>query len=148
MTEEKKEEEKNDDQKTTRRSNFNPSLWGESTWKFMHFVALCYPEKPSDAKKELYRRFFKSIGQVLPCDKCIVNYASHLKKFPIDKYLAGPDELFAWTVIMRNEVEKTLKSSRRWDIEILKEQYFSENDESNIETGRIFNFINLFMPGI
>jgi hypothetical protein len=44
-----------------------PEIWGPHGWKFMHYVALAYPAKPTEEDKKNYKIFFESIQNILPC---------------------------------------------------------------------------------
>ena len=44
----------------------------------LHFIALAYPEKPSEEQKKNYKIFFDSLKNVLPCILCSNNYKKHL----------------------------------------------------------------------
>ncbi len=90
------------------RQNYAPAMWGSGAWKFMHLCALGFPLEPTNRDQQLYRSFFVTMAEVLPCDSCSENYSNHLRKHNIEEYLSGPDRLFEWTVIMRNEVQKIL----------------------------------------
>jgi hypothetical protein len=82
-----------------------PEIWGPSGWKFMHFIALSYPEKPTEEQKIHYRTFFDSIKNILPCIICSNNYKKHLEDFPLsDKVLKDKESLVHWTIDMHNLV--------------------------------------------
>ena len=86
-----------------------PEVWGKYMWSTIHFVALGYPEtNPSPLQKEYYKNFYSSVGRVLPCEKCSVNYQRHLSEVPIDTYMDNRKQLFTWTVMLHNVVNKDL----------------------------------------
>jgi hypothetical protein len=103
----------------------SPIIWGKHIWTSMHIVALAFPEHPTTADREHYGRFFLSIGDVLPCSKCGVNYKKHLTHLPINFYLANRDTLFEWTVAMHNMVN-TENGKLTWTVEEAKEYYMNE----------------------
>lgn len=105
-----------------------PSYWGKYFWKVMHITALGYPDNPSEDDKQVYRRFFETIGQVLPCKKCSKNYASHFENVPITKFLDGPESLFKWTVYLHNIVNKEL-GKPQWSIEFAESHYKAEEQK-------------------
>lgn len=94
--------------KQYRKINFAPKLWGKHGWIFFNHVALSYPKNPTMDEKKAYKKFFMSIGSILPCEKCSVNYAKHIKELPIDDYLKNKDLLFSWVVKMQNKVNEVL----------------------------------------
>jgi hypothetical protein len=101
-----------------------PTVWGRCIWITVHVVALAFPEHPTTSDRERYRKFYLSIGDVLPCMKCRLNYKRHLSELPIDFYLADRDSLFLWTVKMHNIVNKEL-GKREWSIEEAKDFYMN-----------------------
>ena len=74
-------------------------------WTALHFVALGYPESPSEKEAAEYRAFFVAVGHVLPCS-CAANYRLHLESdLPLGPtVLSGRRALFDWTVAMHNLV--------------------------------------------
>jgi hypothetical protein len=86
-----------------------PKVFGPSNWKTIHNIALGYPMKPSETDKVQYRRFFELMGDVLPCDICSKNYKKHFKELSIDTYLDTRENLFKWTYLLHNMVNKELK---------------------------------------
>ena len=93
------------------KNNFNPKIWGPNAWKFLHMVALSYPSNPTSEDKRAYKSFFTGLGKILPCEKCQINFADHIQKFDINKYLDGPDSLFDWVMLVNNEVSIMLGKS-------------------------------------
>ena len=83
-----------------------PSVWGPPLWKTIHFVALGYPDVPSETDVRNFKRFFESLEHVIPCAvPCAVNYGRHLKEIPIEPYLRmGRTALFEWTITLHNIV--------------------------------------------
>lgn len=107
-----------------RRINFTPKLWGKHGWIFFNHVALSYPKNPTLEEKQVYKTFFMSIGNILPCEKCSVNYKKHIKELPIDDYLKNKDTLFTWVVKMQNKVNKLL-NKKLLDENELKEKHLN-----------------------
>lgn len=48
--------------------------WGRSGWVFIHACTYAYPESPSIDQKRRMLMFLRSIGHVLPCEKCCFHY--------------------------------------------------------------------------
>jgi len=59
-------------------NGFVSSVWGPSAWFFIHCVALNFPLNPTRQEKLTYRRWFESLGTVLPCGACKRNFKSNL----------------------------------------------------------------------
>ena len=105
-----------------------PSVWGPTLWRSLHFVALGYPDSCADeATRDMvrydYKNFFENFWRVLPCKKCSVNYRRHLEELPpIDNYLSCSNNLFSWTVALHNIVNKEL-GKREYTVEEAREFY-------------------------
>ena len=83
-----------------------PKVWGEDAWRFMHVVALGYPDKPDNNTKKEYKQFYESLQYVLPCANCRQGYVSIFKTNPIR--LENREDLFIWTVEVHNAVNRKL----------------------------------------
>ena len=83
-----------------------PEIWGEHLWNSIHYIALGYPERPTDADKHAYKTFFETLWRFLPCYKCANNYRHHLQELPIDMFMETKDRLFEWTVLLHNIVNR------------------------------------------
>ena len=81
-----------------------PDTWGPHGWKFIHFIALGYPNNPSEQDKVKYKNFFYLLGDVIPCIVCANHYKKNLEKINIDNYLHSKNTLLHWTISMHNEV--------------------------------------------
>ena len=88
------------------KNNILPEVWGPSGWKFMHYVALGYPDDPTEKDKSSYKDFYESLSDILPCQGCANHYKENITKFPIDSSLKDRDSLLHWTVDIHNEVNK------------------------------------------
>ena len=85
--------------------NIDPSLWGPSSWKFLHYITVGYPEKPSDEIKKNTYNFFMALKYLLPCERCRYDYANHLNKYPLlDDILSSRTKLINWLINIHNEV--------------------------------------------
>lgn len=88
----------------------SPDKWGVHGWKFIHHVALGYPNLPSNNDKKNYKNFFMIIGNVLPCNICNEHYNAHLLIYPLtDTVLSKKINLINWTIDMHNAVNKINK---------------------------------------
>ena len=85
-----------------------PEAWGPFFWHTIHITALGYPSKPSFAEKKAAKEFFESLKFLIPCPICKEHYKEHFEKHPITPYLDTRQDLFRWTVILHNEVNKML----------------------------------------
>ena len=99
---------------TPTTNDINPTkIWGPPLWISIHNVALGFPESPTTADREQYRQFFELLGYVIPCQKCATHYRQHTSDLPIDQFLYNRKDLFRWTVLLHNIVNKSL-GKRQW----------------------------------
>ena len=95
----------------------DPSTWGPSVWRAIHFIALGCPAEPSVAEAAAYGAFFRSLGAVIPCGTCADNYKRHLAELPMEPYVSS-GRLFEWTVLLHNIVDReTGKREAAWTVE-------------------------------
>jgi hypothetical protein len=85
-----------------------PEVWGPFFWNTIHITALGYPSKPSHAHKKAAKEFFESLVMLIPCPICSNHYAEHINKYPISPHLDKRADLFKWTHLLHNEVNKML----------------------------------------
>jgi hypothetical protein len=84
-----------------------PDKWGVHGWKFIHHIALGYPNNPTENDKNNYKSFFTLMGTVLPCSICSEHYNENLLIHPLnDEVLSSKTNLINWTIDMHNEVNK------------------------------------------
>ncbi len=84
-----------------------PDQWGPHGWKFIHYVTMGYPDKPTKNDKIRYKNFLTAIGDVLPCIICANHYKEHLLQFPLDdKVLKNRTSLMSWGVRVHNAVNE------------------------------------------
>jgi hypothetical protein len=82
-----------------------PDVWGPHGWKFIHFISLGYPRKPTDDDKNNYRNFFNMIPNILPCSICSNHFKENLIKHPLtDDIMNDRIKLLNWSIDMHNEV--------------------------------------------
>jgi hypothetical protein len=92
--------------------NVSPDKWGNPTWKMMHYITYSYPDNPTpDNKRQVYD-FFISLQNLLPCEKCRVNYKIHLQEYPLTAdILQNKRKLINWLIDIHNEVNRSLNKS-------------------------------------
>lgn len=98
----------------------SPNLWGPFFWHTMHISALGYPETPSYLDKKAAKDFFESLQFLLPCNICREHYSRHLREYPLTPYLDNRADLFKWTVLMHNIVNKSLNKISWTESEIIE----------------------------
>lgn len=86
--------------------NIDPQLWGPCGWKFLHYISLGYPKKPTLDQKRYYREFVESLPYVLPCHTCREHFKETLRHYDITKVLNSRKQLFEFFVDAHNRVNK------------------------------------------
>jgi hypothetical protein len=88
-------------------NNIDAKLWGPAIWKALYYVALGYPEHPTEIQKRKYKDFFLLLAYILPCVKCQQHFISNLKLMPIsDNVMSSREKLFKWVLDYNNIVNK------------------------------------------
>lgn len=105
--------------------NIAPHVWGPHGWKFMHAVALAYPETPSVEEKQAALQFFSSLEYLLPCESCKQNFRKEIQMFPLKPALVSKQKLNEWLTEVHNSVNKRLKKTVMTPEQVL-EYVFSE----------------------
>lgn len=119
-------------------NNINPKLWGPSAWSFLFYIIISYPDNPTIDDKNNMINFFTSMGKILPCEKCRINFSNHLKKFPInDIVLSNRQNLSQWLGSIYNEVRHMNRLSPLTYPQILQ-KYIEKKDGSDIKINIIF----------
>ncbi|QOI90180.1 putative FAD-linked sulfhydryl oxidase R596 [Pyramimonas orientalis virus] len=88
----------------------DPNIWGKHLWTSIHFIALGYPDYPTESEKQNYHKFFSTLPNVLPCKSCRDHLTETLQtQSPLHaNFLKNKDELFKWTHNLHNIVNKRL----------------------------------------
>ena len=97
-----------------------PEVWGPFFWHTIHITALGYPSEPTYQHKKAAKEFYESLNILIPCPLCREHYAQHLEKFPITPHLDRRTDLFKWTVLLHNEVNRLLKKPQFTEAQVLK----------------------------
>ncbi len=75
--------------------------WGSHFWYVMRCIANNYPGR-SDANYTKYTKsFLTGLQYLLPCEICKKNYARHLSKHPLDKYMNSKSDLIRWIALAK-----------------------------------------------
>jgi ATP-dependent Zn protease len=85
--------------------NIKPQIWGEPGWVFLHSITMSYPNYPTPTDKHNFKYFFLNLQNMLPCEKCRINYKYHLLKHPLtNEILCHRDHLIQWLINIRNDL--------------------------------------------
>ena len=101
----------------------NNVFWGPCFWRMIHAFAASYrPEV-----KSAFKQFIYSLPGVLPCKICQEHFLRTLTQIPLtDEYLRDSHNLFLWTYLLHDLVNKQL-SKVSPPFEEIKAQYFNIN---------------------
>jgi hypothetical protein len=100
--------------------NIPPQVWGPFFWHTIHITALGYPSQPTYTHKKAAKEFFEGLSILIPCPICREHYAEHLKQFPLTPHLDSRNDLFKWTVVLHNAVNKTLNKPEFSEQDVIK----------------------------
>ena len=100
--------------------NIPPETWGPFFWHTIHITALGYPVEPSHAHKKSAKEFFESLKFLIPCPICKEHYVTHLNKYPLTPHLDRRSDLFKWTILLHNEVNKAIGKPPFTESQVLK----------------------------
>jgi ATP-dependent Zn protease len=120
--------------------NITPEFWGPHGWIFLHSVTFNYPENPTQTDKINYKSFFESLGNILPCEKCSINYKNHIQKYPIDTHLDSKTSLIQWLINIHNITNSQLGKSVLSPTEVINEYRNMINKSSSM-----FSYMNCFI---
>lgn len=124
----------------------NQKVWGPGLWLFLHTLTFNYPVNPKKKDKERMRRFFMSLGDILPCRYCRENYAKHLKNNPIK--LNSKREFVRWVICIHNEVNEQEGKQTVKELDVLQsyEKIYGKKIELDENMGMAKNslFGNMF----
>jgi hypothetical protein len=111
-------------------------IWGPHAWIFLHSISLEYPDSPTKADKDNMRKFINSLGDVLPCKKCIINFKLHDKTLN-DNVLSSKKNLVKWFIDVHNAVNKENNKPELTYDDALKHilVLYNNNNKNNIMVG-------------
>ena len=126
----------------------NKVIWGKHVWKAIHYIALGYPDKPSEQQKEDYKKFYLLFSSVLPCKICREHYIKTLINHPLtDSILENKDNLIKWTIDLHNIVNQDLGykilsyEDAIYDIKLNETCHNNNYNNNNYNYSEIFNFL-------
>lgn len=123
--------------------NLNPKIWGPHAWFFLDSIVLSLPNKLNYEQKNIYKNFFTSLQNILPCEACREHYKENFKKYPLtDEILSKKENMIKWLLNVHNNVRRSAKK-----IPISIKQYFEyydkKYDDNNNNNNKISKDCNL-----
>ena len=76
--------------------------------------------EPSHAHKKAAREFYEALKILIPCPICKDHYIQHLEKYPLTPYLDRRTDLLRWTILLHNQVNKTLNKREYTESEVIE----------------------------
>ena len=105
------ENKPNNDTMNPSESGLITKIWGPHMWVALHSITFCYPLEPTEEHKIKYKKFFKSVGDMLPCFYCRESYNEFLKcgitKLD-DNVFKNRESLTKWLYYVHEAVNKKL----------------------------------------
>lgn len=90
----------------------SPTLaWGPQTWAVLHSFSFLYPERADGDERLRMLTFLHGVAEVLPCPRCRVHFAAHLRRYAPSaeaEVLTGREALSRFLVRTHNEVNRRL----------------------------------------
>jgi hypothetical protein len=131
-------------------NSIDPKLWGSHAWRFLYYISLAYPEKPTDTDKYNMKYFLESLKNILPCDKCRINYEKNITKYPLtDKVLSNNVSLVEWISNIHNQVNiETNKPTLSLTYQDIYHKYITKTQYSNLNYCTVNisgTFVNIFI---
>jgi hypothetical protein len=91
--------------------NLNPKVWGPHGWFFIESIVLSLPNKLNYEQKNIYKNFFTSLQDILPCEGCREHYNQNLIKYPLtDTVLSKKENMIRWILNVHNNVRRNNKN--------------------------------------
>ena len=118
----------------------NPKFWGPHGWYFLHSITMHYPKNPSEQEKQIYFNFFKSLENVLPCEKCAYHCSKNLEKLPLEPALESRDTSVRWLISVHNEVNKET-GKREYTYEEVIDEYTHKMNNIDSDSTLVYKVI-------
>lgn len=132
------------------RINIDSNLWGPKAWFFLDTLVLSYPNNPTPDDMKEFKKFFMSLENMLPCEKCRIHYGDYLAKNPLtNKILISKKKLVAWVLECHNSV-KRLQNKDQIKLNDFNNYYIKElnleidKESSDVKSKHIEKFSNSF----
>jgi hypothetical protein len=86
------------------------AIWGAALWKYMHFAAANYPERPSETQIHEMKSWLECLATTIPCDNCAKHFRAYMDKYKSQMYniCSSKDTLFKFLVDIHNKVNERL----------------------------------------
>lgn len=100
------------------------TVWGPMVWNFLHIISFNYPVKPTIEDKKNYKDYILSLGKVLPCKYCRINFSSNLEKAGFnDGVLESRDTFSKFVYKLHSCVNKMLQKQNTLTYSDVRDRY-------------------------
>lgn len=103
-------------------------IWGSPAWIFNHAITFGYPLEPTNEQKQLYRNYFISLGDILPCRYCRDSYKKFISSGETeltDNVMTNRETLTKWFYKVHEAVNAKLEVTYGMTYEDLVDKYES-----------------------
>jgi hypothetical protein len=129
--------------------NLNPNVWGPHAWFFLDSIVLSLPNNLSYEQKNIYKNFFTSLKDILPCEGCREHFKQNLIKFPLtDTILSKKENIIKWLLSIHNNIRKNDEKKTQISIKQFFEYYnkqYDKNYNKNIKECNIKYYISIII---
>ena len=112
----------------------NPEIWGSAAWDYLGLVTQAYNK--NDQNQKNYIKFFKLLGDVLPCKLCQQSYKKFYQEIPIQDYLTDSESLSYWLYLIHNKVSNKLrkqgKTIKQPNFQTVDQKYVKKYEQQSI----------------
>ena len=91
-------------------------------------------------RNKIKPNFFKSLENVLPCEKCAYHYSKNLEKLPLEPALESRDTLVRWLISVHNEVNKET-GKREYTYEEVIDEYTHKMNNIDSDSTLVYKVI-------
>lgn len=101
------------------------SLWGPLGWMTLHSVSLLYPESPSEADKQIVKRYVELFRDTLSCPYCHSHFTVILNNYITEhpEWLNSKFNFFLFVVRAHNTVNKRLSKPKPGSVQECLDTY-------------------------
>ena len=113
-------------------------LLGPPFWLSIHCITFNASIKISEKDQLIYKHFFKSLGDILPCKYCRSSYKVFCKKLRIKHFLSDKMGLTYWLYCIHKLVNLKLNKDNMEFIDVVKKYEKNSTNPMNIDEIHMF----------
>ena len=103
------------------------SLWGPLGWMTLHSVSLLYPEIPSQADKEILKRYMAAFRDSISCPQCEQHFKVMFQNYTTShpEWSSSRFQFFLFIVRAHNTVNRRLNKPRPATVQQCLDMYYA-----------------------